>query len=420
MNPIRSPLSRFVVLVALLPVVAALGQVPDASPPAYDREGTEQAWDITHPGWRTWGNEPEEDADEDDWDDFEAILTPQLDEAALRQQAAAEEQRRKEQEERLRQLQVIWQQQGRQQQEAQQQQQAQQRQRIFEQAKQLLLASFQVPSDASTPVIQAPLAETGGTALPYDISFGSTAASTSRDETGLSANEWQQARLCRDLVETLFQSSDVTPEDRTMLDAAEVRRNQLWSKAVSVPGLPDDNREALALSLPVVASADTPRFTLQDARALGKTIQEKEPQASAVVLAMSSDLYISKGTDAAGQIGEETIKRLFDEDAADRFGDFLGVSKIALAVAKDGPASGISATADFLIGKIPLPQATVAIEGGRQYANLVYQVQSKFMVDAMKATGTDFDVQEFWKKFKEELSTGQKAVMEFVSYGPQN
>jgi len=62
----------------------------------------------------------------------------------------------------------------------------------------------------------------------------------------------------------------------------------------------------------------------------------------------------------------------------------------------------------------------LAVEGGRQYANLAYQAQSKFMVDAMKVVGVDFDVQEFWRTFKDGLNVGQKAAMEFISYGPQN
>jgi|GEM_PF-2867656 len=416
MHPIRSCLSLSVILMVLAVPFAVQGQIPDVPPPTMDREGTEQSWDLTHPGWRQWNNEPAKEPDDARPTSTTSRPTQPVQPA---QPSAAELQKKREQEERWRQLEVAWQQMT--QDQAQRQQQTAERQQAFERARHLLLASFQTPSDASVPVVQGPLAGAGSVAvLPYATSFGSAGVSTPQDGKGLSANEWQQARQYQGLIETLSRSADATSEDRTMLDIAEARRNQLWSKAVSVPGLPDDDREALALSLPAVTTPDSPRLTLQDAGALQKTIQSTERQADTVVTAMLSDLYVYTTSEATGLAGEAMVKRVLNEDAADRFGDFLGVSKIALATAQDGASSGIAAAADFFIGKIPIPQATLAVTGGRQYANVAYQVQSKFMVDAMKATGADFDVQEFWRSFKEELGTGQKAVMEFVSYGPQN
>lgn len=421
MNPVRSRLSAAAVGVILSLVIPALGQIPDVPPPTMDREGTERSWDITHPGWREWNNDADDADDSQDSAESPSNQSPSDPSAQFLQSVVEErkrEQEKKQQEERLQQLQAIWQEQGRQQQQAQQQQQAEQQKQIFERAKQLLLASLQTPSEASMPAVQGPIID--AVTRPYVTSFGSAAVSLPGSHAGLSAGEWRQVRQYQDFIDTLSRSAEATPEDRTVQDIAEVRRNQLWSKAVSVPALPDDTREAMALSLPVVTPPDCPRLTFQDAQALQKSMQSAPPQDDAAATVMLSDLYVNAGTEGAGMLGEATIKRLLNEDAADRFGDFLGVSKIALATAQDGASSGMAATADFLIGKIPLPQSTVAVAGGRQYANVAYQVQSKFMVDAMKVTGADFDVQEFWRNFKEELGAGQKAVMEFVSYGPQN
>ncbi|MEN6335540.1 MAG: hypothetical protein ABFE01_14920, partial [Phycisphaerales bacterium] len=423
MHLTRSYLSLSVILMIFALPLAALGQVPDVPPPTMDQEGTERSWDITHPGWRELLKKPEVEVNDAELD---AMLRGD-DEQAERLAEAAEEQRKRGQEQRLRQLQAMWQQQAeqeRRQHEQQQQLQAAERQRLFEQARQLLVASFQAPSDAPAGNEQTPVVAGGArpaaAVRPYVESFGPSIPLTPQGRAGLSPIEWQQAGQYQSLVDVLSQSPAATTEDRTLLDIAEVRRNQLWSKAVSVPGLPDDGREALALSLPVVAAPDCPRLTLQEAGTLQKSIQSIERPADAVVTAMLSDLYVYTTSEAAGLAGEAMVKRVLDEDAAGHFGDFLGVSKIALAAAQDGASSGIAATADFFIGKIPLPQSTVAVTGGRQYANVAYQVQSKFMVDAMQAAGADFDVQEFWRNFKEDLTTGQKAVMEFVSYGPQN
>jgi hypothetical protein len=41
------------------------------------------------------------------------------------------------------------------------------------------------------------------------------------------------------------------------------------------------------------------------------------------------------------------------------------------------------------------------------------------MSDAMKATGGNFDRDGFWDDFKNDLTVWQKAMMEFIDYGPK-
>ncbi len=42
------------------------------------------------------------------------------------------------------------------------------------------------------------------------------------------------------------------------------------------------------------------------------------------------------------------------------------------------------------------------------------------MTDAMTAAGGTFDAEAFWNDFEKNLTVGQRAVMEFISYGPKN
>lgn len=431
MRLIRSCLSLsllMTVVICLWPQMArsqsALGQlqsmggslpdVPDVPEPTVDWEGTYESWDITNPGWREWF-EPDEGPDEPE-------PAPTTGAAPVPSgPSPAELQRQREQEERLGQLQAAWDRQT--QQQAQQQQREADRQRAFEQAQELLIANFKTPAEMSAVAIDMPAATTGPTANAepgaYVTSFASATTVLPTGAMGLNPNEWQRARQYQGLIETLSQAPQATPEDRSILELAQVRRNQLWSKAVSVPDLPDDAREALALNLPIVPS-ESPRLTLREARGLQRAVQATNRQPDPVISSMLGYLYVDLTTQAVEQAGEAMVEQSLGTGAGGRFGNFLGLSKIAVATAKDGTASGIASTVDFLVGQISLPQATIAVTGGRQYANVVYQAQSKFMVDAMKAVGVDFDVEEFWREFKEDMTTGQKAVTEFVSYGPQS
>ena len=105
-------------------------------------------------------------------------------------------------------------------------------------------------------------------------------------------------------------------------------------------------------------------------------------------------------------------------ETATRFGDFVGLYKIAMATSEGDISSGLSSAVDFVVGKIPFPQATQAVEGGRIYSKVAFQAANRFMTDAMTAAGGTFDADAFWDDFKNDLNVWQKAVMEFVDYGP--
>ena len=91
-----------------------------------------------------------------------------------------------------------------------------------------------------------------------------------------------------------------------------------------------------------------------------------------------------------------------------------------MAASEGGISSGLSSAVDFVVGKIPFPQATLAVEGGRIYSNVAFQATNQFMTDAMTAAGGTFDAEAFWNDLEKNLTVGQRAVMEFISYGPKN
>lgn len=414
----RHPLVAGLVLGGTLLSGWAACQVPDASPPAIDVEGTEASWDLTNPGWRDWRNRSDDDsAQVQTLKKKQQEQQRQLADARQKQEEAQKKQR--EEEQRRRQLEQYWQQV----QAQQQRRQEAERQRAFEQAKQTLLVNFQVPPPPTMPPSPAAPASQNTTAWSDygQVSFGQTPVASRGSAAGLSASQWQQARQYQGLIETLHQSVSVSPDDEAILDRAEVRRNTLWTQAVQVPALPDDAREALVLRLPVTLDSNVPapEFTAADLDALEQKEKQSTPAADAAVTDMLSDLYVDKSQELVTQGGKTLAINLLGKEAAGHFGNVLGVAKIAMVGTKGGAAGVASATMNMVIGKIPIPQATVGLTGGRIYANVAYEAMNRFMRDCTKVTGVETDIDAFWRDLKDQMTVGQKAVMEFVTYGPK-
>ncbi len=389
----------------------SMPNVPDVPPPIYDQEGTESAWDITHPGWRQWQQQP----NQGNRAEIEALKKQQAE-----QQKMLEEAHKKQQQEEQRRIELeqFWQQvvtQQRQEQ-AQQQQAEVERQRTFEQAKQTLLVNFRVPpissieSPGNAPTIDSSVAwSTRGRA-----SFGQVTTAAQGPDTGLSASQWRRAHQYEGLIETLYQSAEREPEDNEILAQVESGRNALWAKAVSVLDLPADAREALTLSLPITLTQDfVPEITQRDIRGV---------DAAADVLREASFKVVRpKLVDCVKDLATYRVPELDAiNNISKTYGNLQTITKITMSATSGEASTAIASSLDFIVGSIPLPRASVAVDGGRLYSNVAFQATDRFMTDAMKAAGGTFDSKAFWNDFKNDLNVWQRAVMEFVHYGPQN
>jgi hypothetical protein len=383
--------------------------VPEVGPPTRDEQGTEQSWDISHPGWRTWNKESQQRA---------ARAKPATNHARsdpMPSHDSLEEQKKRQGQQRQAQLEQFWQQV--QAQQVQQQSQQAQQQKIFEQTKKDLLANFRVPDsqvesghfDDSEDLVRDGVENRYLESAPC---FGAVPIVTLGISGGLTPQQWQQARQYQELINTLQHSPEMTPLDEAILEMAELRRAVLWKKAVSVPGLPDDAREALALKLPVTESKfPVLRLRRQDI---------EEIQTSAIPAPDHSGKIASTLLDCInGLPTAQSADPSLVAETGTRFGDFLGLYKIAMATSEGDISTGLSNAVDFVVGKIPFPQATLAVEGGRIYSRVAFQATNQFMTDAMTAAGGTFDADAFWNDFKNDLNVWQRAVMEFVDYGPK-
>jgi hypothetical protein len=148
----------------------------------------------------------------------------------------------------------------------------------------------------------------------------------------------------------------------------------------------------------------------------------KEPATSApvpdlvnpVTAMVLQHFLVDQPTAGAEYLGEKVADSILEDSP---FGNLLAVAKIPVAYKLEGQASARAATADFLVGLFPIPQASFAVTGGRIYANVAYQALNKFMTDSMAAVGVDFDKEKFWSDLKNQSTTGTQALMEWLNVG---
>ena len=300
---------------------------------------------------------------------------------------------------------------------------------LFERQRQALAEDFRMAdalmdiSATSIPADEIP------TELPELAALGSGDVPAGLAQSGaLSADEWRKAGEAQRTIDRLYSKWPLSGDEIKRLDEAQAQRNALWSKAVSVPGLSAEERERLRLDFHVRASrsGDSPPAVVGKDTLEKWSRQEqspaKEPATSApvpitvnpITSHVLREFLVNRPTAGVEFVGQNLADTI---DGGDSFGNVLGVAKIAVAYKTEGAASARAATADFLVGLIPFPQASFAVDGGRVYAKVAFQALNKFMTDAMKAVGTNFDKEKFWGELRSESSQGMQAYMEWIGNG---
>lgn len=304
------------------------------------------------------------------------------------------------------------------------------RQQQFEREKQALMDAFRIPqglADASANNIPA---ESDAIVLNEDTVFGMGPAPVGLGQPGgLTSEEWKQAGECQKQMDALNGKWPLSGEEIALLEQVEAQRNALWKKAISIPGLTAEERERLRLEFHVrgqragepAPSTVTPE-AIQQWQKVPPPPPYKEPATSApvpepvnpVTTMLLKHFLIDQPTAGAEYIGEKVIDTAIGDSP---FGNVVGLGKIAIAYKEGGLTKARAATADFLVGLISYPQAQFAVEGGRVYSNVVYESLNRFMTDAMKSTGGNFDKEKFWLDLKNKSSSDIQALMEWIKIG---
>ena len=189
-------------------------------------------------------------------------------------------------------------------------------------------------------------------------------------------------------------TSRVSRPDSTGYDSNNAVREQnaLFAKIMNTKTISPEEKRKYRLALPVTAK---------------KTASELY-QDSKVLITTHSDFFRKNLND---------VNIAVNPNANDRKG-LINISfKKTVKAAERDNGQRISKVIDFVVGKISLPRASFAVDGGRIYSNVAYNAMDKFMEDSMQAAGGRHDSKKFWNDFYDSLSTGQKAVLNWIKFG---
>ena len=249
---------------------------------------------------------------------------------------------------------------------------------------------------------------------------------------GLTLAEWNEARMYQYRIDSITRNWPLSAAEATLLEQWEEQRNRLWKKAISVPGLTYEERQRLRLQLYVPAVYQN---SIPQARTSPETLQQwflndnqqpislnysklKETPSNPAIVHMITDFSAET---IESQL-EEKITDYLEEQrkgAGKHLGYLFKTARLTIAYKDDGAAGVISEGAEtFLVGSIPIPQAQLAVTGGRMYSNVAYHTLNQFMIKAMNSVNATFDADQFWNNLKAESGTGVKAVMNFIQWPP--
>jgi hypothetical protein len=271
---------------------------------------------------------------------------------------------------------------------------------------------------------------------PKPQSIGEERVKSSVPLPGFSAEQWKEYAQMRDIVNTLYaqlnRDGKLSDEEAQKFYAALKRRNELWLHAVEQP-MSDGEREKLRLALPTVIHKallkldavmnqldPSAKSTLPADRFPDRRSERPSSKPDAIMTVFESDFFADKGSEYLEYEVGETIEAVHGDAMKSKYENLLGVGHIAIAAKENGTAGALAGTADFIISKMPEPlsaHAGLATEGGRMYANVAYRALNRFMSDAMRATGAEFDAETFWKRFDDDLTLGQKGVKQWIEFG---
>ncbi len=233
---------------------------------------------------------------------------------------------------------------------------------------------------------------------------------------GLTLDEWRKAQECQRKIDALYGKGFLTAEEDALMDRLLVKRNTLWDKAVSVPGLTAEAREMLRLKLHTGDLLKNPvNITGAGLSEMRETSPDKTPDSLKEV--PFSDFYADKSVAYFEMQAQEAVEGHMGEKAGENFGNMLTVGKVFIALKSHEAHKAISDGLDFVIDKVIGPRGSMAVEGGRRYANIVDEALYKFMRNSSSAVGVPMDDKEIDGIINGEDNKGRKAVREWVGTG---
>lgn len=263
----------------------------------------------------------------------------------------------------------------------------------FEKKKQPLIALIQTSAPAHP---NDPQPSPKSSTVSYNSSFGGGDMPAAIQKIGgLTEQEWAEARASQKEIDNIKSVWPVPSKDLARLETLETRRDNLWRKAISVPGLTSGERERLKLKLytAVIYANESSAMTISQSQISEwkKPVNQYSASTSkpdalklSPVMTMLNDMATDNATDIINDAGADFSKNNFGKVVGPMFGDALAVTSIALTTTEKGVASGISKSIDFAIGKVRSPRAELAREGGKIYKDYAQKSFDLFMEEMNK------------------------------------
>lgn len=243
---------------------------------------------------------------------------------------------------------------------------------------------------------------------------------------GLTQKEWANLRNYQQEIDELYSRIPLSDEDAQRFFELLQARNALWQKAISVPGLTPEERQRLRLLIHTRSqTADVPAFRKEEVMAPSKKREKSPPPPFPVgVLGDIVEAHVETGTQQAIDEFGKKMTETINLDQVDRglltCENVVGVSKISLKLKQKDVPGAISETVDFVLGKVITPLSSMNINVFKSaYSRITFGAVNKFFDEVnnlMKANGGS-EVKFNWEEFHKDMSTGQKAVAEWIGYG---
>ncbi len=239
----------------------------------------------------------------------------------------------------------------------------------------------------------------------------------------VSEAEWTNFKAAQEAMDNLNSSSrPLGPQDISSLQQASRQQTAIWAKAVGSGTLTLKQRSQLRMKLPTIPAPlgqKAPATLPAPPEAWLPEPPEWKPDSTPLTnplgpwLSQQLASVAMSGTESGlDNIGEAVAERLLGEDNA--YGDAIAVARIALALKQEGSATALAETANWLISWTKMPQADLALWGGRFGASLTFAALDKFLTDAFAAVGVSFDTEKAWTQLRDEANLWQQAVLDFV------
>ncbi|OGK05672.1 MAG: hypothetical protein A2W80_14080 [Candidatus Riflebacteria bacterium GWC2_50_8] len=220
-------------------------------------------------------------------------------------------------------------------------------------------------------------------------------------------------------IDALQKQTGLTTEQQSQLADLDKKLFALWAQMVSANDTPEKVRKVLRLPVGFgdAAAQNVPKLSQNMLRDM-----LQEPADISTAAELSKDLMPVKNglVNFAGDYLQNLIaaapvdvfEAATDAELAGLMKDGLAVAKVTMAFRDK--AKGIAAVADFVVGRIAVPQAAIAEAGRKIYSNVAFSALNDFMEKSSAAVGVNHDKTAFWDDLKQRSTTGQRAFLEWM------